>query len=494
MAPVKQADLENRAETGMAAMWQDVRYGLRQLRRNPGFAALAILTLAVGIGANTAIFSFVNSVLLRPLPYPNADRLAIIWSGLGYSNRAPASSFELFQIRQRTQEFDQVGGIWVTNGALPGDGDTEQIKVGAVTSNFLSLLCTSPALGRFFGPEDEGSYTPRAIIISHEVWGRRFGSDPAIIGRSVRFGTSSTVVVGILPANFRLILPGDSSVPSNVDVFYPIPIGPSEPRGPAFLHLIGRLRTGSNFASAQAEADAISTQINSLDSRLAISKFRLYIFSLQADDVRDVRSTLLLLFGGVAFVLLIGCANVAILLMERARKRLREATIRAALGASRGRLVRQLLTESLLLGCLGGVAALGLGWAAVRTILAARPPSFVNFSDVNLDLRVLAFTFAVAVFTSALFGLAPVIAVRSLDLARSLKEAGRTVGGRRRPWTSLLVLLVGPEAQSKNATEGTRPAHRLDESPAGYSSAGWSPPEPTSASPAEDHFEGEKAV
>lgn len=439
MARVKQSALEHRAGSGIDVLWQDMHYGLRQLRRNPGFAALAILTLAVGIGANTAIFSFVNSVLLRPLPYPNADRLAIIWSGLGYSNRAPASSFELFEIRRRTKEFDQVAGIWVTNGALPGDGDAEQIKVGAVTSNFLGLLCTSPALGRFFGSEDEGSYTPRAIIISHDVWNRRFGSDPAVIGRSVRFGTASAVVVGILPLNFRLIFPGDSSVPSNVDVFYPIPIGPSEPRGPAFLHLIGRLRTGSNFAGAQAEADAISTQINSLDSRLAISNFRLYIFSLQADDVREVRSALLLLFGGVAFVLLIGCANVANLLMERARQRSRETAIRATLGASRARLVRQLLTESLLLGSLGGVGALGIGWAATRAILAARPPSFVNFREVHLDLRVLAFTFAVALFTSALFGLAPAIALHSLDLARNLKEAGQPAGWRRRHRTSLLV-------------------------------------------------------
>ncbi len=436
---------EHGAGMGIEVLWQDLRYGLRQLRRSPGFAAVAILTLAIGIGANTAIFSFVNSVLLRPLPYPDANRLAIIWSGLGYSNRAPASSFELFQIRQRTKEFDQVGGIWVTNGALPGNGEAEQVaeqvKVGVVTSNFLPLLCARLALGRFFDSEDEAPNATGALIISYGVWARRFASNPAIVGRSVRFGSESAVVVGVLPENFRLILPGDSSVPPNVDVFRTIPIGPSDPRGPAFLHLIGRLRSGSNLARAQAEADAIATQVNALDGRSAISNFRLYVFSLQADDVREVRTTLLLLFGGVALVLLIGCANVANLLMARAGRRLREITTRAALGASRGRLVRQLLTESVLLGCMGGVGALGVGWAAVRAILRARPPSFVNFSEVSLDLSALAFTFAVAILTSALFGLAPVIAARRLDLARSLKEAGRSAGLGRRYWTSVLVSL-----------------------------------------------------
>jgi predicted permease len=430
---------EHRASMWMEVLGQDVHYGLRQLRRSPGFAALVILTLAMGIGANTAIFSFINSVLLRPLPYPDANRLAIIWSGLGYANRAPASSFELLQIRQQTKEFDQVGGIWVTNGSLPGEGDAEQTKVGVVTSNFLPLVCTRPALGRFFGSEDENPNAQQALIISHGVWARRFGSNPAVIGRSVQFGARWAVVVGVLPEKFQLIFPNDSSVPSNVDVFYTIPIDASDPNGPAFLHLIGRLRVGSNLARAQAEADSIARQINLLDGRKSLSNFRLYVFSLHADDVREVSRTLVLLFGGVALVLLIGCANVANLLMVRARQRLRETSIRAALGASRGRIVRQLLTESLLLGCLGAVMALGIGWAAVRAIVAARPPSFVNFSEVNLDLRVLTFTFVVAIFTSVLFGLAPVLAVRRLDLTGNLKEVGLPAGWKRRHWSQLLV-------------------------------------------------------
>ena len=217
--------------------------------RSPAFAALAILTLAIGIGANTAIFSFVNSVLLRPLPYPNADRLTILYSGLGYSNRAPFSSFELYQIRQRTQQFDQVAGIWVTNGPLPGEGDAEQVKVADTTSNFLPLLIPRPAMGRFFGPEDDLPDAPNVIILSHAVWVRRFGSDPAIIGKLVRFGRRKATVVGVLPASFRLIFPDDASVPPNPDVYESIPVGAWDPQGPAFLHVIGRLRNHSTPAT-----------------------------------------------------------------------------------------------------------------------------------------------------------------------------------------------------------------------------------------------------
>jgi predicted permease len=423
----------------LEVFWQDVRYALRQLRKSPSFAGVAIITLAVGIGANTAIFSFVNAILLRQLPYPDPERLAIVWSGLGYANRAPFSTYELFQIRQRTKEFDQVGGIWVTNGALPGEGQSEQVKVGVVTSNFLALLCARPALGRLFGSQDEVTNGQRSLIISHGVWTRRFGSDPTIIGRSVRFGSSSGVVIGVLPRDFRLLFPDDASVPANVDIFYTTRINASDPQGPAFLHLVGRLRNGETIDRAQAEADGIAAQINSLDGRLAVSNFRIYVFPLHADDVRQVRSSLLLLFGGVVLVLMIGCANVANLLMERARRRVREISIRAALGASRSRLLRQLLTESFVFGGLGALAALGVGWATIRLLLVMRPPSFVNFADVKIDLNVLVFTFALAILTSVLFGLAPALAGRRFDLAQSLKDAGRPAGWRRRHRTSLLV-------------------------------------------------------
>jgi len=416
---------------------EDLRFGARSLRKSPGFAAVAIMTLALGIGANTAIFSVVNAVLLRPLPYPDANRLAIIWSGLGSVNRAVASTYELFEIRQRSKEFDQIGGIWITNGTLPGEGEPEQVKVGEVTANFLPILCAQPALGRFFNAEDDAPNAAWAIVISYGVWARRFGSNPAIVGQSVRYGNGSAVIVGVLPEGFRIILPGN--VPSNVDVFYSVPVNNADPGGPGWLHLIGHLRPGSTFARAQSEADAIATQIHDWDGNQNISGLRLTVLPLQADDVREVRGTLLLLFGGVGFVLLIACANVANLLLVRSTKRARETTVRAALGASQGRLIRQLLAENLLLATIGAAVALGVGWFATRAILATRPPSLVIFNDVTPDLTVLAFTMAVALLASAFFGLAPIFAIGRRDLAQTLKEGGRSTAAAPRNWSNFLV-------------------------------------------------------
>jgi len=438
-AAVQERSYQSWQFPGFESLLQDIRYALRGIMKAPALPLLVILTLAVGVGANTAIFSFVNAVLLRPLPYPSADRLAILWSGIGYSGRAPFSSFEVFHLRQRSTQFDQIAGIWVTNGALPGDGPAEQVKVADVTSNFLPLLCTRPALGRFFGPEDDLENSPSTIILTHGVWARRFGSDPSIVGRSIRYGRHRSTVIGVLPADFRLIFPNDASVPPNVEVFESIPVGPWRADGPAFLHVIGRLRNRATFATAQSEMNSAAAQINKLGGRASLGNFTVSVFPFQADTVREVRPTLLCLFAGVGLVLLIGCANIASLLMARARRRLRETTIRAALGASRSRLARQFLTESLLLGALGSVAALATGYAAIHAILAARPPSFANFDRVPLDIRVLVFTFAVALSISILFGLAPVFSVRSIDLTRDLKESRRQSTGSLRPWTSALV-------------------------------------------------------
>jgi putative ABC transport system permease protein len=438
---IKQIPLlqNHRAGAGLETFWQDLCFGVRQLLRNPVFAVAAILTLGIGIGANTAIFSFVNSVLLRPLPYPEPDRLTVIWSQLGNSSHAPASMFELYQMRQRTRQFDQIAGIWVTNHALPGRGDAEQGKAGVVTSNFLPLFSAGPMLGRFFGPEDDLHNAPKTIILSHELWMRKFGGDPRVIGTSVPDDGGSALVIGVLAKNFRLMFPDDASVPPHVDYFECIPIGPWEPNGPGFLHLVGRLRRKARLTAAQAELVSIGRQINGLSGRTSIANYNLYAVSLQDEDVRQVRQTLLILFGAVAFVLLIGCANVANLLMVRARQRLQETTIRAALGATRQRLTRQFLTETLLLVSAGGGVALFLGWAALKAISAVEPPSFANLAPAKLDLRVLAFTFGVALLTSLLFGVAPISAMRHLNLAEDLKRAGRSSTRRKGTAATLLV-------------------------------------------------------
>jgi predicted permease len=436
---VKQAAREGRSGVGIETFWQDLRFGLRQLRKSPVFAVITIFTLGIGIGANTAIFSFVNSVLLRPLPYSQPERLTMIWSELGNSSRAPASTFELYQMRQRTRAFDQVAGIWVTNRALPGRGDAEQGKAGVVTSNLLPLFCTRPALGRLFGPEDDLENAPATIILSHELWVRRFSADPRIVGTSVPHGRATAVVIGVLPRNFRLMLPDDASVPAKIDYFESIPVGPWQPDGPGFLHLVGQLRDVRQFAAAQAELASISDQINALSDRPRIANYRLYAIPLQDDDVREVRQILLILFGAVAFVLLIGCTNVANLLMVRARQRLRETTIRAALGATRRRLLRQFITETLIMVFAAGVVALLLAWAALKVIIAVEPPSFANLASVSLDLRVLVFTFAVALLTSVLFGLAPLSTVRHLNLVADLKRTGRSATRKQGAPAAVLV-------------------------------------------------------
>jgi putative ABC transport system permease protein len=436
---VKQSVRDKRSGVAFENFWQDLRFGVRQLRRSPVFAIAAVLMLGIGIGANTAIFTFVNSVLLRPLPYPDSNRLTVILSDLGNSSRAPASMFELYQMRQRSREFDQLAGIWVTNRVLPGKGDLEQGKVGVVTSNFLPLFCARPMLGRFFSAEDDLENAPSTVVLSHELWVRKFGGDPRIIGTSVPLGRNSAIVIGVLPQDFRLIFPEDASVPPNVDYFQSILIGPWEPDGPAFLHVVGRLRNAERLAGAQAELTSIAAQINNIGARTKVPNYRLYAFSLQDDDVREVRRTLYLLFGAVAFVLLIGCANVANLLMVRSRQRLHETTIRAALGASTSRLIQQILTETLVTVFLGGVAALLLGWAALKAIIAVEPPSFVNLGHVSLDLPALGFTFSIALLVSIIVAMAPISTLRHPRLAEDLKRSGRSTTRRQTKSTTILV-------------------------------------------------------
>ena len=441
---LKQKLRDRRAGIGLESFWQDFRFGFRQLHRSPIFAIAVVLTLGVGIGANTAIFSFVNSIILRPLPYPQPGRLLMVWEDLGNASRAPASMFELFQMRQRSRELDQIAGIWVTNRALPGRGEAEQGKVGVVTSNFLPLFCTRPAFGRFFGSEDDLENAPSTVILSHELWVRRFGSNPNIIGTSVPYGRGSAIVVGVLPQNFRLLFPDDASVPVQVDYFESIPIGPWEPNGPGFLHLIGRLRDPRRLTAAQGELSTIASQINQLSIRTAVTNYQLHAAPLQADDIREVRRTLLILFGAVAFVLFIGCANVANLLMMRAQQRVRETTIRAALGAGKGRLLRQFATETVLIVSAGGALALGIAWAALKVILKVQPQSFGKLNQVGLDFRVLAFTFATALLTTVLFGFAPLSSIRHLNLAEDLKRTGRSAS--RRPGVAARLLIAGEVA------------------------------------------------
>jgi len=420
---------------------QDIRFGLRLMRKSPGFTAVAILTLALGIGANTAIFSVVNALLLRPLPYPNAGRLAIIWSAWGNETRGPASGPEVVQLRQRSRAFEEITGVWVTSGTITGTAEPEQVRVGRTTANFLPLLAEKPQLGRFFAPGEDRWGSAPLVILTDGLWRRQFGANPGIIGQTARLNSTTFTVIGVLPPDFRLLFPDGSNVPPDVQVFVTfLDDLENESREQGYIRMIGRLRKGVTVAQAQGEADSIATQLRGEFKDFAEQGLRLTVLSLQGDDVRGVRPALLALFAAVGLVLLIACANVANLLLSRSAARQRETALRAALGAGKARILRQLLTESILLGCLGGAAALGIAWAALKGILSLQPEGISRLIAVRLDVYVLAFTFAISVLTGILFGLAPAWTAAREDLVEVLKETGKNATPGKHPLRQLLVV------------------------------------------------------
>jgi predicted permease len=424
----------------LESVWKDLLYAVRILGKKPVFTAVAILTLAVGIGANTAIFSVVNAVLLQPLPYPNADRLAVVWSELGHEGRAPASGPELVSLQQRSRLFEEFAGIWVQNGELTGNGEPQQVKVGLVTYNFPSLLSSRPQLGRFFLPEEQGAGRNPVVILSDGLWRRRYGSDPQLIGRGILLSGRTCTVVGVMPDGFRIAFPDETRM-SNVEVFVPFSNDlAKDERDQAYIRVLGRLRNGVTFPQAQAEADILAAQFRSEFTEYSEQSLGLQVVALQGDVVRNVRPALLALFGGVGLVLLIACANVANLLLSRANEREKEITVRTALGAPASRIIRQLLTESILLACLGGLAALVVGSAALKWFLAMRPEGILRTNSIELNLAVLGFTTVISVGAGILFGLAPAWQAAKVDLIETLKEGGRTITSDRRGFRNLLVI------------------------------------------------------
>ena len=421
---------------------QDVRYAARALKRSPGFTAVAVLTLALGIGVNCAIFSVVYAVLLRPLPYNHPDRLALIWSTFEKSgvSRAPTSGPLLAEIQHRAQLLEDVAGVWATTGTFTGEPGPEQVKIARVTPNLPVLLGLRPALGRLFAPDEWASDKP-VLLLSDGLWRRRFGADPNIVGRAVAFEGSSATVIGVLQENFQFHFPKDSNVPADVQALMPFGRGIlKSPRTLYFIRLVARLKPGASFASAQQDLNSVAAAVRASYGDIEEEKMKLDILPMQRDAVHDLRAGLIALFSGAALVLLICCVNVANLLLARASGRSKEVALRGALGASTSRIVRQLLTEGFLLSFLSAALGLLLGFSFVRALVYLRPEDLSRAGSVGLNLPVLAFVAAAAIAATLFFGLLPAIVSLRFDLTRALRGGGDAQPRVRRTLRSALVI------------------------------------------------------
>jgi len=420
----------------------DIRYALRQLRKSPGFTLIAVLTLALGIGANSAIFSLVNGVLLRPLSYPDAEQIVYIEGqnpSLGITD-SNISAPDFQDWTAQTQAFSHTAFYWTGGAALAEQGgEPERVPRAGVTTRFFDLLGVQPILGRSFLEEDDRPNSTTVAILSEGLWKRRFGADRNIVGKAITMNTRPVTVVGVMPGGFEF--------PQNTQIWTPAGVNSAkEPRDNRELSAIGRLKPGVELEQAQSQISAVNARLaqaspdtnKGWDARLSRLHERL---------VRSVRPSLLLLLGAVGFVLLIGCANVANLLLARAAARQKEVAIRTALGASRGRIIRQMLTESILLSTIGGALGLILSFWIIELLISISPPDSPRFSEASLDYRVLAFTLTISAFTGLIFGLAPALHASKLDVSGSLKEGGRNSEGYRRT-NARSLLLIGEVAMS----------------------------------------------
>jgi predicted permease len=414
----------------IASLWQDLRFAARMIAKRPGFSAAIVLTVAVGIGANTALFSVVRAVLLRPLGYTDPQQLVILSGG--------ATPVHVDELRAAARSYTDTGVFSSAEEmALTGIGEPQIVNAQRVSANFLTILGVAPALGRSFLPAEDRIGGPDVVMISTRLWQRQFGGNPAILGHAITLAGKPYTVVGVLPPRFDF-----PSADGTLDIWTtrplewsPMPVK-SRPLSP-YLHVFGRLKPGVSIEQASEELYVLNHQYAAahpamLDARPEALAGRPRIHSLQESVVSDVREPLLLLTGAVGLLLLIVCANVASLLLARAATRAREFAVRSALGAGRGRLLRQLLTESTLLSLIGGALGLLLASAALHSIRSATAIALPRSAEIRLDLGVLVFALALSVVTGILFGLAPALSAFRRDLAAVLQGNGAIPSGRFR--------------------------------------------------------------
>jgi len=415
----------------METFLQDLRFGARMLRRNPGFTSVAIVALALGIGGNSAIFSVVNTVLLRPLPYAEPDRIVRIFAsaperGLTQTN---LSFQHITSLVERGQAFEQVGAYTPDSANLTGIDEPLQLAVCRVSSGLLGVLKAQPAAGRNFLPEEDKPGGPRVVVLSHNLWQRQFGGAPGVVGRAMTLDALSYTIVGVMPEGFNF--PG-----GQIDAWIPRVFEPSflpreaVERGAGYLNAVARLKPGITRQQAQADVESIAAA-NNASSQPDLA-FGLLAIPLSEVATQGVRPTLYILLGAVAFVLLIACANVANLLLAKAAGRQKEIAVRAALGARRARLIRQFLTESVLLSLMAGALGVALASWGVALLVSAATGNIPRAAEISVDARVLGFTLLVAIVTGVAFGLAPALQLSRTDLNEALKDTSRSSGGGTR--------------------------------------------------------------
>jgi putative ABC transport system permease protein len=400
---------------------QDMRFGLRMLGKHPVFTLVAVITLALSIGANTAIFSVVNAVLLRPLPYEAADRLVWIWDNnksIGFP-RFASSGPNFNDWRQQAGSFEYMAAFTGWSFNLTGEGEPERIQGAMASPNLFSMLDVKPVIGRLFLPEEEKAGSHRVALISYSLWHRRFGADPAIINSSLTLNGESYTIIGITPDDFRIPYQADIWTPLALDVL-------RSSRGSHYLSVIACLKPGVSIEQAQAEMDGITSGLQAQYPG-SNTGWGAELQPLHERIVGDVKPVLWILLGAVGFVLLIACANVANLLLARSAARQKEVAIRVALGASRMRLVRQFLAESILLAMVGGGLGLLLAIWGADLLVSLNPRDIPRAEEIGIDERVFAFTLLVSVVTGIAFGLVPALQGSKVDLNHSLKEGSRAV-------------------------------------------------------------------
>src|ERR1041384_6873453 len=409
----------------MTTFLYDIRYGFRMLLKHKGFTVVAIATLAMGIGANTAIFSLVNGVLLRPLPFPNSDRI-IYFEGKNPAAGITDSNISYLDFTDWSQQgdlFASSAAYWTGNADLSGDGaEPEAVPRAGVTIGFFSVLGVQPVLGRAFIPEDDkpASFNEgrgAVAIISDGLWKRRFGSDPGIVGKQVRMKSIPLTVIGVMPPGFEYPEQTQIWVNSAVNLA-------EEPRGNRAWSAIARLKPNVDLQQAQTRVSAINAQ---LDKQFHETNkgWDVSLWTLHERLVREVKPSLLALLGAVGLVLLIACANVANLLLARSAARQKEIAIRAAMGASRTRVLRQMLTESILLSAIGGIAGLLLSIWLTDVLMSMIPDGTPRPEHIGIDYRILTFALGVSALTGILFGIVPALQASKLNVSSSLKEGGR---------------------------------------------------------------------